>query len=59
MVDSSISKDRKHSKEYTVEADRKLYELLYDLGCKGGTTYRDGFRAIPQVLYGGERGAEG
>jgi ribonucleoside-diphosphate reductase alpha chain len=48
-VDSSISKTGNTPKEYTVEQTAKLYELLYDLGCKGGTTYRDGSRDT-QVL---------
>jgi ribonucleoside-diphosphate reductase alpha chain len=48
-VDSSISKTGNTPKEYTVEQTGKLYELLYDLGCKGGTTYRDGSRDT-QVL---------
>jgi ribonucleoside-diphosphate reductase alpha chain len=43
-VDSSISKTGNTPNEYTVEQTGKLYELLYDLGCKGGTTYRDGSR---------------
>jgi ribonucleoside-diphosphate reductase alpha chain len=30
--------------EYTIEQTAKLYELMYDLGCKGGTIYRDGSR---------------
>jgi ribonucleoside-diphosphate reductase alpha chain len=48
-VDSSISKTGNTPAEYTVEQTGKLYELLYDLGCKGGTTYRDGSRDT-QVL---------
>ena len=43
-VDSSISKTGNTPADYTVEQTGKLYELLYDLGCKGGTTYRDGSR---------------
>ena len=43
-VDSSISKTGNTPKDYTVEQTAALYELLYDTGCKGGTTYRDGSR---------------
>lgn len=43
-VDSSISKTGNTPAEYTVEQTGKLFELLYDSGCKGGTTYRDGSR---------------
>jgi ribonucleoside-diphosphate reductase alpha chain len=48
-VDSSISKTGNTPSDYTVEQTANLYELLYDLGCKGGTTYRDGSRDT-QVL---------
>ena len=48
-VDSSISKTGNTPADYTVEQTGNLYELLYDLGCKGGTTYRDGSRDT-QVL---------
>lgn len=34
---------------YTVDQTREVYELLYRLGCKGGTIYRDGSRDV-QVL---------
>lgn len=48
-VDSSISKTCNVPNDYTVEETAKLYELMYDLGCKGGTIYRDGSRDT-QVL---------
>jgi ribonucleoside-diphosphate reductase alpha chain len=48
-VDSSISKTGNTPADYTVEETADLYELMYDLGCKGGTTYRDGSRDT-QVL---------
>lgn len=43
-IDSSISKTANLPNHYTVEQTRALYELMYDLGCKGGTVYRDGSR---------------
>jgi ribonucleoside-diphosphate reductase alpha chain len=43
-VDSSISKTCNVPNEYTVAQTRELYELMYELGCKGGTVYRDGSR---------------
>ncbi|MFQ5611928.1 MAG: ribonucleoside-diphosphate reductase, adenosylcobalamin-dependent, partial [Anaerolineae bacterium] len=49
-VDSSISKTCNVPQHYTIEQTQKLYELMYDLGCKGGTIYRDGSRD-EQVLH--------
>ncbi len=43
-VDSSISKTCNAPNSYTIDQTRELYELLYDLGAKGGTIYRDGSR---------------
>ncbi|OGE87525.1 MAG: ribonucleoside-diphosphate reductase, adenosylcobalamin-dependent [Candidatus Doudnabacteria bacterium RIFCSPLOWO2_02_FULL_49_13] len=43
-TDSAISKTVNAPENYTVEQTAKLYEMLYDLGCKGGTIYRDGSR---------------
>jgi ribonucleoside-diphosphate reductase alpha chain len=48
-VDSSISKTCNTPNNYTVEQTRELYELMYELGAKGGTIYRDGSRDT-QVL---------
>jgi ribonucleoside-diphosphate reductase alpha chain len=48
-VDSSISKTCNLPSSYTVDQTREIYELLYRLGCKGGTIYRDGSRDV-QVL---------
>jgi ribonucleoside-diphosphate reductase alpha chain len=43
-VDSSISKTCNVPNHYSAEQTRELYELMYRLGCKGGTIYRDGSR---------------
>ena len=43
-TDSAISKTCNAPANYTVEQTEKLYELMYDLGCKGGTIYRDSSR---------------
>ncbi|WP_425453944.1 adenosylcobalamin-dependent ribonucleoside-diphosphate reductase [Paenibacillus flagellatus] len=48
-VDSSISKTANCPSDFTVEDTKKLYELAFDLGCKGVTIYRDGSRDV-QVL---------
>ncbi len=49
-TDSSISKTANAPSDYTVEDTAKLYELAYDLGCKGVTIYRDQSRS-EQVLH--------
>lgn len=43
-IDSAISKTCNVPNHYTVEQVAALYEYMYDLGCKGGTIYRDGSR---------------
>ncbi len=49
-VDSAISKTCNCPADYTVEQTKELYELMYKLGCKGGTIYRDKCRD-EQVLH--------
>ncbi|MCK5198915.1 MAG: ribonucleoside-diphosphate reductase, adenosylcobalamin-dependent, partial [Spirochaetales bacterium] len=39
-VDSSISKTSNTPNHYSVAQTKDLYQLMYDTGCKGGTTYR-------------------
>jgi ribonucleoside-diphosphate reductase alpha chain len=43
-IDSAISKTCNVPEDYSIEQTRELYELMYKLGCKGGTIYRDGSR---------------
>jgi ribonucleoside-diphosphate reductase alpha chain len=43
-IDSAISKTANLPADYTVEDTDKLYRLMWELGCKGGTVYRDGSR---------------
>jgi ribonucleoside-diphosphate reductase alpha chain len=58
-VDSSISKTANLPNNYTVEQTRELYELMYELGCKGGTIYRDGSRSEQVLMLKGDERAEG
>nr|WP_238413438.1 adenosylcobalamin-dependent ribonucleoside-diphosphate reductase [Alicyclobacillus sp. TC] len=48
-IDSSISKTCNAPHSYTIEDTLRLYDLAYEVGCKGITIYRDGSRS-EQVL---------
>ncbi|MFD0962181.1 adenosylcobalamin-dependent ribonucleoside-diphosphate reductase [Paenibacillus chungangensis] len=55
-VDSSISKTANCPSDFTIEETKRLYELAFELGCKGVTIYRDGSRDVQVLSTGEEKG---
>lgn len=57
-IDSAISKTCNVPNDYSVEQVSELYQYMYDLGCKGGTIYRDGSRDEQVLMLKGDERAE-
>jgi len=57
-IDSAISKTCNVPKEYSIEQVSELYQYMYELGCKGGTIYRDGSRDEQVLMLKGDERAE-
>ncbi len=57
-IDSAISKTCNVPNDYTVEQVSELFQYMYQLGCKGGTIYRDGSRDEQVLMLKGDERAK-
>jgi ribonucleoside-diphosphate reductase alpha chain len=58
FIDSSISKTVNAPEAHTIEQVKELYQLAYDLGCKGVTYFRENSRDVA-VLYSKKKESDG